>query len=141
MLIVNAYINNICIHNRNFYFFFFRLFQFILKMMIFQFYTYKIIYYNKWKILVYLIYSSGIEEAANAGKTLKLGNYMFDVGHTSVLTRAQDTLCTILDELNQSDIPIYTTWRLNERHYGGLTGLDKSETAAKYGEKQVNKYS
>lgn len=79
----------------------------------------------------------GIEEAANAGKTLKRDNYTFDVAHTSVLTRAQDTLCTILDQLNQSEIPIYTTWRLNERHYGGLTGLDKSETAAKYGEKQV----
>ncbi|VVC36210.1 Histidine phosphatase superfamily,Phosphoglycerate mutase [Cinara cedri] len=79
----------------------------------------------------------GLQEAVNAGKTLKLNNYVFDVAHTSVLQRAQHTLCTILDELDQVEIPVHVTWRLNERHYGGLTGLDKSETAAKYGEKQV----
>lgn len=80
---------------------------------------------------------TGIEEATKAGKTLKQANYVFDVAHTSVLTRAQATLCKILTELDQTDIPVYKTWRLNERHYGNLTGLDKSETAAKYGEEQV----
>jgi len=54
-----------------------------------------------------------------------------------VLKRAQNTLGSILKELGQEDIPIAKTWRLNERHYGGLTGLNKSETAAKYGEEQV----
>lgn len=68
---------------------------------------------------------------------MKLGNYKFDVAHTSVLTRAQNTLGAILKELGQENIPIAKTWRLNERHYGGLTGLNKAETAAKYGEEQV----
>ncbi|XP_025413384.1 phosphoglycerate mutase 1-like [Sipha flava] len=79
----------------------------------------------------------GAEEAATAGKTLKRGNYEFDVAYTSVLKRAQDTLCIILNELEQTDVPVHTSWRLNERHYGSLTGLNKSETAAKYGEEQV----
>lgn len=61
----------------------------------------------------------------------------FDVAHTSVLTRAQITLQTALQETGQTDIPVQKTWRLNERHYGGLTGLDKAQTAAKYGEEQV----
>lgn len=81
-----------------------------------------------------------MEEAAKAGKTLKRHNYVFDVAHTSVLKRAQHTLCAILNELGQTDIPVHTTWRLNERHYGGLTGLDKAQTAAKYGEEQVYIY-
>lgn len=59
------------------------------------------------------------------------------MAYTSVLTRAQKTLGAILNEINQTDIPIEKTWRLNERHYGGLTGLNKAETAAKYGEEQV----
>lgn len=59
------------------------------------------------------------------------------MAHTSVLKRAQNTLGAILKELGQEDIPISKTWRLNERHYGGLTGLNKAETAAKYGEEQV----
>lgn len=80
---------------------------------------------------------SGEEEAASAGKALKQGCYKFDVAHTSVLKRAQNTLGAILKELGQEDIPISRTWRLNERHYGGLTGLNKAETAAKYGEEQV----
>lgn len=79
----------------------------------------------------------GEEEAASAGKALKQGSYKFDVAHTSVLKRAQNTLGAILKELGQEDIPILKTWRLNERHYGGLTGLNKAETAAKYGEEQV----
>ncbi|EEZ98809.1 Phosphoglycerate mutase 2-like Protein [Tribolium castaneum] len=79
----------------------------------------------------------GKQEAANAGKTLKDAGYKFDQAYTSVLSRAQDTLQIILKTLNQCDIPIQTTWRLNERHYGALTGLNKTETAAKYGEQQV----
>lgn len=72
-----------------------------------------------------------------AGKALKAEGYEFDIAHTSVLKRAQVTLNSILTELGQTNIPIEKTWRLNERHYGGLTGLNKAETAAKYGEAQV----
>merc|ERR1719266_646921 len=61
----------------------------------------------------------------------------FDVAHTSLLTRAQVTLGAVLAELGTPDLPIEKTWRLNERHYGGLTGLNKAETAAKHGEEQV----
>ena len=61
----------------------------------------------------------------------------FDIAHTSVLTRAQVTLANILKESDQESVPVSKTWRLNERHYGGLTGLNKAETAAKYGEEQV----
>jgi len=80
---------------------------------------------------------AGKEEAAAAGKALKSAGYQFDIAHTSLLTRAQKTLAAILGEIGQSDLQTEKTWRLNERHYGGLTGLDKSETAAKYGEEQV----
>ncbi|KAJ6637355.1 Phosphoglycerate mutase 2 [Pseudolycoriella hygida] len=79
----------------------------------------------------------GKEEAQAAGKAIKEAGLKFDVAHTSVLTRAQVTLNSILTESGQTGIPIEKTWRLNERHYGGLTGLNKSETAAKYGEEQV----
>lgn len=68
---------------------------------------------------------------------MKSEGYQFDVAHTSVLKRAQITLNSVLQEIGQTEIPINKTWRLNERHYGGLTGLDKAETAAKYGEAQV----
>merc|ERR1719308_554076 len=78
-----------------------------------------------------------MKEAVAAGKTLKDGGYKFDVGHTSVLKRAQTTLKTVLGEIGQSDLPFQKSWRLNERHYGGLTGLNKAETAAKHGEEQV----
>merc|ERR1719159_714378 len=78
-----------------------------------------------------------MKEAAAAGKTLKDGGYKFDVGHTSVLKRAQTTLKTVLTEIGQEDLAVEKTWRLNERHYGGLTGLNKAETAAKHGEEQV----
>lgn len=81
--------------------------------------------------------SKGQEEAIAAGKALKDANYKFDVAHTSVLTRAQKTLEAILKGIGQEDISVQKTWRLNERHYGGLTGLNKAETAAKYGEDQV----
>lgn len=79
----------------------------------------------------------GKEEALAAGKALKKDNYTFDIAHTSVLTRAQKTLEAILNEIGQTDLPVQKSWRLNERHYGGLTGLNKAETAAKYGEEQV----
>lgn len=79
----------------------------------------------------------GQQEAVAAGKAVKEAGLKFDVAHTSVLTRAQVTLNNILKESGQEGIPINKTWRLNERHYGGLTGLNKSETAAKYGEDQV----
>lgn len=79
----------------------------------------------------------GEAEAKSAGVALKNAEYKFDKAYTSVLTRAQRTLASILKEINQEDIPIERTWRLNERHYGGLTGLNKSETAEKYGEAQV----
>ncbi|XP_037955635.1 phosphoglycerate mutase 2-like [Teleopsis dalmanni] len=79
----------------------------------------------------------GKEEALAAGKAVKEAGLKFDIAHTSVLTRAQVTLAAILKESCQEGIPICKTWRLNERHYGGLTGLNKAETAAKYGEDQV----
>lgn len=80
---------------------------------------------------------SGIQEAHAGGKALKDAGYQFDVAHTSMLTRAQNTLKAVLEEIGQTDIPVHKTWRLNERHYGGLTGLNKAETAAKHGEAQV----
>ena len=83
------------------------------------------------------IFLIGEEEAVAAGKALKDANFKFDIAHTSVLTRAQKTLEAILKGIGQEDIPVQKTWRLNERHYGGLTGLNKAETAAKYGEDQV----
>jgi len=79
----------------------------------------------------------GIEEAKAAGQALKAAGYQFDIAHTSCLTRAQKTLEAILDGIGQKDLPVEKTWRLNERHYGHLTGLNKAETAAKYGEEQV----
>ena len=79
----------------------------------------------------------GIEEAINAGKLLKELNYTFDIAYTSVLKRANDTLYYILDELNERNIPIKYSYKLNERHYGALQGLNKDETRAKYGEEQV----
>ena len=79
----------------------------------------------------------GIEEAKNAGKLLKKLNYTFDIAYTSVLKRANETLYYILDELNERNIPIKYSYKLNERHYGALQGLNKDETRKKYGEEQV----
>ena len=79
----------------------------------------------------------GREEARAAGKLLKAEGFVFDEAYTSVLKRAIRTLWTVLDELNLMWIPQTTSWLLNERHYGGLQGLDKAETAAKYGDEQV----
>ncbi len=79
----------------------------------------------------------GIQEAKDAGKLLKEKRYQFDLAFTSVLKRANDTLYYILDELNERDIPIKYSYKLNERHYGALQGLNKDETKEKYGEAQV----
>ena len=79
----------------------------------------------------------GIKEAKEAGKVLKEKGFGFDVAYTSVLKRANDTLGYILEELGEQDIPVKKSWRLNERHYGALQGLNKDETREKYGEEQV----
>lgn len=79
----------------------------------------------------------GVGEARRAGRVLKAEGFNFDVVFTSVLKRAVRTLWMIQEELDAFYLPVYTSWRLNERHYGGLQGLDKAETAAKYGEDQV----
>jgi 2,3-bisphosphoglycerate-dependent phosphoglycerate mutase len=79
----------------------------------------------------------GRAEAREAGRLLKEGGYVFDLAFTSVLKRAIKTLGIALDELDQLWIPVTKHWRLNERHYGALQGLDKAETAAKHGEDQV----
>eukprot|EP00090_Calanus_glacialis_P018226 TRINITY_DN28288_c0_g1_i1.p1 TRINITY_DN28288_c0_g1~~TRINITY_DN28288_c0_g1_i1.p1 ORF type:complete len:264 (+),score=73.01 TRINITY_DN28288_c0_g1_i1:29-793(+) len=79
----------------------------------------------------------GVKEATAGGKALKDAGLQFDIAHTSLLTRAQVTLKTALEQQGQTDLPIEKTWRLNERHYGALTGLNKAETAAKHGEEQV----
>ena len=81
--------------------------------------------------------NKGIEEAKNAGILLKKLGYTFDIAYTSVLKRANDTLYYILDELNERNIPIKYSYKLNERHYGALQGLNKDETREKYGEEQV----
>ncbi|NLA45661.1 MAG: 2,3-bisphosphoglycerate-dependent phosphoglycerate mutase, partial [Candidatus Cloacimonetes bacterium] len=79
----------------------------------------------------------GIEEAHSAGKRLLQEGFEFDECWTSVLKRAIRTLWIILDEMDRMYLPIHNDWRLNERHYGALQGLNKAETAAKYGEEQV----
>ncbi len=79
----------------------------------------------------------GREEAEWAGKELAKEGFKFDIAFTSVLKRAIRTLWYTLDETDQMWIPVYRAWQLNERHYGGLQGLNKSETAKKYGEDQV----
>jgi len=79
----------------------------------------------------------GIEEAKKAARTLKEAGFTFDVAFTSVLKRAIRTLWIVLDEMDLMWIPIYNSWRLNERHYGALQGLNKSEMAEKFGEEQV----
>jgi len=79
----------------------------------------------------------GREEAVEAGKLLKAEGFEFDVAHTSLLKRAIRTLWIVLSEMDMMWIPEYRSWRLNERHYGALQGLNKAETAAKHGEAQV----
>ena len=79
----------------------------------------------------------GHEEAKQAGRTLKEEGYDFDICYTSYLKRAIHTLNHTLDEMDRNWLPVVKTWKLNERHYGALQGLNKSETAEKYGEEQV----
>ena len=79
----------------------------------------------------------GIEEAKQAGQLLKEQGFSFDVAFTSVLRRAVRTLWIVLDEMDLMWLPIHNNWRLNERHYGALQGLNKAEMATKYGEQQV----
>jgi 2,3-bisphosphoglycerate-dependent phosphoglycerate mutase len=79
----------------------------------------------------------GLAEAKRAGRLLKEQGYAFDLCYTSVLKRAIRTLWTVLDEMDAMWLPVVHSWRLNERHYGALQGLDKAETAAKFGEEQV----
>ncbi|MHA1679983.1 MAG: 2,3-diphosphoglycerate-dependent phosphoglycerate mutase [Promethearchaeota archaeon] len=79
----------------------------------------------------------GIKEATEGGKVLKESGYTFDIAFTSVLKRAIRTLWIVLDQMDLMWIPVKRHWRLNERHYGALQGLDKAETAAKEGEEQV----
>jgi len=79
----------------------------------------------------------GHEEAKAAGRVLKAEGYDFDICYTSYLKRAIHTLNHILDEMDRAWLPVIKTWKLNERHYGALQGLNKAETAEKYGEEQV----
>ncbi len=81
--------------------------------------------------------TQGLTEAREAGRVLKTAGLTFDAAYTSVLKRAIRTLHTILDEMDLMWLPVTKAWQLNERHYGSLQGLDKSETAAKHGEAQV----
>ncbi|MDD3513851.1 MAG: 2,3-diphosphoglycerate-dependent phosphoglycerate mutase [Synergistaceae bacterium] len=79
----------------------------------------------------------GTEEARQAGRLLREAGFVFDIAFTSVLTRAIRTLWVVLEELDRMWIPERKSWRLNERHYGALQGLNKAETAVQYGEEQV----
>ncbi|MCX7234001.1 MAG: 2,3-diphosphoglycerate-dependent phosphoglycerate mutase [Burkholderiales bacterium] len=79
----------------------------------------------------------GLEQAKNAGRLLKAGGFDFDVAYTSMLKRATRTLWHVLDEMDRTWLPVVHSWRLNERHYGALQGLNKSDMAQQYGEAQV----
>jgi 2,3-bisphosphoglycerate-dependent phosphoglycerate mutase len=79
----------------------------------------------------------GIEQARNSGRLLKEGGWDFDLCYTSVLKRATRTLWHCLDEMDRTWLPVVHSWRLNERHYGALQGLNKAETARQFGEEQV----
>ena len=79
----------------------------------------------------------GHEEAKNAGRLLKAEGYDFDICYTSILKRAIHTLNHVLDEMDRAWLPVVKSYKLNERHYGALQGLNKAETAAKYGDEQV----
>ena len=79
----------------------------------------------------------GLEEAREAARLMDAEKYEFDVAYTSVLKRAIRTLWVVLDGMDMMWIPVYRSWRLNERHYGALQGLNKAETAAKHGDDQV----
>jgi len=79
----------------------------------------------------------GVKEATKAGVILKGQGFTFDMAFTSVLSRAIRTLDIVLNEMGLNTIPVFKSWRLNERHYGALQGLNKSETASQYGKEQV----
>ncbi len=79
----------------------------------------------------------GVEQAQTAGRRLKAAGFDFDIAYTSVLKRAVWTLWHTLDQLDRTWLPVVHSWRLNERHYGALEGLNKADTAAKYGDAQV----
>jgi len=83
---------------------------------------------------------NGLIEARKAGEILKANGYTFDIAYTSVLKRAIRTLWIALHEMDLMWIPVYKSWKLNERHYGALQGLNKAETAEKYGDEQVHKW-
>ncbi|MCB2294971.1 2,3-diphosphoglycerate-dependent phosphoglycerate mutase [Clostridium algoriphilum] len=83
---------------------------------------------------------NGLIEARKAGQILKKNGYIFDLAYTSVLKRAIRTLWIVLHEMDLMWIPVYKSWKLNERHYGALQGLNKAETAQKYGDEQVHKW-
>ena len=80
---------------------------------------------------------TGIEQAKSAGKLLKAENYDFDLAYTSMLQRATRTLWHVLDEMGRTWLPVVHSWRLNERHYGALQGLNKADMAKQYGDEQV----
>lgn len=82
--------------------------------------------------------AKGIEEAKSAGKLMKEQGFHFDLAYTSCLKRANHTLALALAEMGEENIPVVRSWKLNERHYGALQGLNKAETAQKYGEEQVH---
>ena len=84
-----------------------------------------------------ILSNKGIKEAADAGNMLKGKDYDFDICYTSFLKRAVDTLNVVLDTMDRAWLPVVKDWKLNERHYGALQGLNKAETAEKYGEEQV----
>ncbi|NBT53536.1 MAG: 2,3-diphosphoglycerate-dependent phosphoglycerate mutase [Betaproteobacteria bacterium] len=81
--------------------------------------------------------ATGLEQAKNAGQLLKAAGFDFDVAYTSVLKRATRTLWHVLDEMDRTWLPVVNNWRLNERHYGALQGLNKADMARQYGEAQV----
>ena len=81
--------------------------------------------------------ATGLEQAKNAGQLLKAAGIDFDVAYTSVLKRATRTLWHVLDEMDRTWLPVVNNWRLNERHYGALQGLNKADMARQYGEAQV----
>ncbi len=80
---------------------------------------------------------TGVEQAKNAGRLLKAEGYDFDLAYTSVLKRATRTLWHTLDEMDRTWLPVVHSWRLNERHYGALQGLNKADMAKQYGDEQV----
>ena len=81
---------------------------------------------------------NGVKEAHQAGKALKANGYSFDVAFSSVLKRANHTMDYALEEMGETNIPKFYSWRLNERHYGALQGLNKAESAKKWGDEQVH---